>query len=71
MINTLIVIGYKPEIGSIDRPCYLNISKKEAINRYLKDNPQVASSDLVKYNMIDEFQFKDEFVATSANPITY
>ena len=55
-VNTLISIGY---LGT--KTCYLNISREEAIERYLKDNPFTTYKDLITDDMIDEFQFYDEF----------
>lgn len=58
MKNKLIRIGYNG-----DMTCYLNITREEAIDRYLKDNPFTTYEDLVKENMVDEFEFNDEFLA--------
>lgn len=62
-MNKIITIGYT---GSMI--CYLNISRSAAVDRYLKDNPFTAYEDLVKDNMITEFDFDDEFYAYSVYP---
>jgi hypothetical protein len=62
-MNTLISIGYT---GSAT--CYLNISREEAIERYLKDNPFTTYEDLIKENMVDEFEFYDEFECYAVYP---
>lgn len=57
MENTIIAIGY---IGI--RKCYLNISEKEAIERYCKSEdigPEHIIKDKNKY--ISTVTFKDEF----------
>ena len=63
LTNNLIAIGYTG-----DMTCYLNISKEEAIERYLKDNPVTTYEDIVIENMIKEFEFTDEFLSYSVYP---
>lgn len=54
-MNTLIVIG---QTGS--RIAYLNISREEAIDRFLKSYPYFQNeSELAR--LVDEFSFEDEF----------
>lgn len=60
MKNKLIRIGFTG-----DMTCYLNITLEEAIKRYLKDNPFTTYENLIKENIIDEFEFDDEFSAYS------
>lgn len=61
--NILISIGY---LGT--KTCYLNISREEAIKRYLKDNPELTNS-LDYYGIqIDEFEFGDEFECYAVYP---
>ncbi|MCP4990912.1 MAG: hypothetical protein GY928_34175 [Colwellia sp.] len=53
--NTLVTIGWT---GT--KTAYLNISKEEAIERYLKDNPDC--KELVTQDgFVNEFEFNDEF----------
>lgn len=59
--NTLISIGY---LGT--KTCYLNISREEAIERYLKDNPFTTYEDLITENIVAEFEFGDEFECYAA-----
>lgn len=58
-LNKIISIGW---LGS--KSCYLNISREEAIQRYLVNNP--GDSDyLDDSGFITEFEFTDEFWAYS------
>jgi len=61
--NILIAIGYHGQ-----KTCYLNISREEAIERYLKANPFTTYVDLIKENMVDEFEFGDEFDCYAVYP---
>lgn len=61
--NNLIRIGYTG-----DMTCYLNVTREEAIERYLRDNPFTTYEDLIKENMVHEFEFDDEFLAYSVYP---
>jgi hypothetical protein len=54
MKNKLITIGF---IGF--KKCYLNVTKEEAINRYLSDPNNLGIED----NEVKEFEFDDEFEA--------
>ncbi len=63
LTNNLIRIGYTG-----DMTCYLNITREEAIERYLRDNPFTTYEDLIIENMINEFEFDDEFLAYSVYP---
>lgn len=70
MKNKLIVIGETPEMGVNIKSCYLNISKDEAIKRFL-NNPRnrfINRDDLFKRKMISEFEFDDEFESYQAFP---
>lgn len=55
-LNHLIVIGYM----GIKR-CYLNISLEEARDRYFQ-----SEGDVPSFELIDEFDFEDEFCAYDA-----
>lgn len=59
-MNKLIVIGW---MGI--KKCYLNIPKEEAIERFCKEN-ELTENDLNKYDLINEYVFKDEFDAYDA-----
>jgi hypothetical protein len=61
--NTLISIGY---LGT--KTCYLNIIREEAIERYMEDNPFTTYEDLIKENMVDEFEFYDQFQCYAVYP---
>jgi hypothetical protein len=63
--HRLWVIGY---IGN--KSCYLDVDKKDAIDRYLKDNPQFAEDkDYLPIFVMDHVhlvEFNDEFEAYDA-----
>jgi len=53
MKNKIILIGW---LGA--KTAYLNMSREEALAKYIKDNPNDEPED---NDLIDEFQFDDEF----------
>jgi hypothetical protein len=56
--NRLIYIGYTGMMK-----CYLNISKDDAIERYIREN-NISREDFDEYAIkIDYFDFDDEFCA--------
>ncbi|MEQ1950961.1 hypothetical protein [Mesorhizobium sp. CN2-181] len=63
MKNKLIVIGW---LGV--KQCYLNVSREEAIRRYVekKDSSSVDETYLKQFDLIEEFEFGDEFSAYDA-----
>lgn len=63
MKNKIIAIGYTGNFT-----CYLNISRKEAIERYMKNNPFITLEDIVIEYMVKEFEFDDEFLSYSVYP---
>jgi hypothetical protein len=62
MKNKLISIGW---LGI--KRCYLNVSREEAIRRFVRDecdgNPEITDETLTKDRLIEEFEFDDEFYA--------
>lgn len=56
MSNNLVLIGW---LGC--RVAYLNISKEEAIKRFLKTDKDTTETELIDNDQIDEFKFDDEF----------
>lgn len=64
MKNKLTVIGY---LG--DKSAYLNLSKEEAIRRFLDSNlnfQDCVEEDVEKYYNVEEFYFDDEFCVYDA-----
>ena len=64
MKNKLTVIGY---LG--DKSAYLNLSKEEAIRRFLDSNlnfQDCVEEDVEKYRNVEEFYFDDEFCVYDA-----
>lgn len=64
MKNKLTVIGY---LG--DKNAYLNLSKEEAIQRFMQDNlrDEDCNKEYVeKYGNVEEFYFDDEFCVYDA-----
>ncbi|HEY9640146.1 MAG TPA: hypothetical protein V6C57_06660 [Coleofasciculaceae cyanobacterium] len=53
--NTLISIGWKG-----DKRCYLNVSKEEAIKRYV-ESEGMTTDKVIANDFVDEFEFDDEF----------
>jgi 1-deoxy-D-xylulose 5-phosphate reductoisomerase len=64
MKNKLTVIGYRG-----DKSAYLNLSKEEAIRRFLDSNlnfQDCVEEDVEKYGNVEEFYFDDEFCVYDA-----
>jgi thymidylate kinase len=62
--NSLVVIGY---LG--DKTAYLNLSKEEAIQRFMQDNlsDEDCNKEYVeKHYNVEEFYFDDEFFVYDA-----
>ena len=61
-MNRLVVIGYMSY-----RKCYLNISKEDALKRYIEEegelNEMFTVAEYEAANMLEEFIFKDSFMA--------
>lgn len=62
-MNRIIAIGW---LGSMQ--CYLNVSREEALRRYLVDNPIEVEYTKTQKDFIREFEFEDEFWAYSVGP---
>jgi len=65
MKNKLTVIGY---LG--DKSAYLNLSKEEAIRRFLDSNlnfQDCVEEDVEKFYNVKEFYFDDEFCVYEAS----
>ncbi|RUX60132.1 hypothetical protein [Mesorhizobium sp. M7A.F.Ca.CA.002.12.1.1] len=62
-MNKLVVIGW---LGI--KTCYLNLSREDAIKRYKQDNPDSLFEEeaLKRPDLIQEFEFEDEFGAYDA-----
>lgn len=58
--HSLTVIGW---MGT--KTCYLDVPREDAIRRFLRDNPE-HSPDEVDPQLVEEFEFDDEFHAYSA-----
>lgn len=60
-MNRIVSIGYMSV-----KTCYLNVSRDEAIRRFLAANPEfveIFEDKTEKERLIDEFEFADEFGA--------
>lgn len=61
-INTLIIIGYTG-----GKRAYLNVSREEAIDRYIKSDTSDAPKEEIE-TLVVEFDFEDEFMVYDAYP---